>query len=136
MSETLLRRVFRAAAVYNVCWGVGMILYPNFMFDFFGLPRMNYPFVMSGMALCIGLFGYGYWMVAEDMRRYPPMVVIGLLGKGLGPIGWAWTVYTTDLPLKTMWMNVFNDLIWLPFFIGYFVWYRKECGAVSKAVGA
>jgi len=136
VSETLLRRVFRVAAVYNICWGVAMILYPNLIFDFFHLPRLNYPFVMQGMALCIGLFGYGYWVVADDMRRYPQMVVIGFLGKALGPVGWLYTVFTTDLPFKTMWMNVFNDLIWLPFFIGYFMWCRKQGHALSKAAGA
>src|SRR5580765_97739 len=104
MSELLLRRVFRVAAAYNVCWGVTMILYPNLLFDFFRLPPLNYPFVMRGMALCIGLFGYGYWVVAQDMRRYPQIVVIGFLGKVLGPIGWLVTVMTGGLPLRTMWM--------------------------------
>jgi hypothetical protein len=129
--EKLLRRVFRVAAVYNVCWGIAMILFPNFLFDFFGLPPLNYPFVMSGLGLCIGLFGYGYWVVAGDLRAYPQMVMIGFLGKALGPIGWLWTVLTTTLPFRTMWMNVFNDLIWLPFFIAYFVWYRRQTHALS-----
>jgi small multidrug resistance pump len=134
MSETLLRRLFRAAALYNIAWGTTMVFYPNLMFDFFGLRRLNYPFVMSGMALCIGLFGYAYWVVAQDLRRYPQMVVIGFLGKTLGPIGWLWTVIAGVLPLRTMWINVFNDLVWLPFFIGYFVWYRRHRGALSGAV--
>jgi hypothetical protein len=133
--EKLLRRVFRVAAVYNVCWGIAVILYPNLLFDFFGLPPLNYPFVMSGLGLCIGLFGYGYWVVAGDLRAYPQMVVIGFLGKALGPIGWLWTVLTTSLPLRTMWMNVFNDLIWLPFFIAYFVWYRRQTHALSATAG-
>jgi hypothetical protein len=133
--EKLLRRVFRVAAVYNVCWGIAMILFPNLLFEFFGLPPLNYPFVMSGLGLCIGLFGYGYWVVAGDLRAYPQMVVIGFLGKALGPIGWLWTVWTTSLPLRTMWMNVFNDLIWLPFFIAYFVWYRRQTHALSATAG-
>ena len=103
-----------------------MIVLPNLLFDLFGLPRLNYPFVMSGMAMCIGLFGYGYWMVAQDLRRNFHLVMIGFLGKTLGPIGWLWTVLTTSLPFRTMWTNVFNDLIWLPFFVAYFVWYRRQ----------
>jgi len=114
-----------------------MVLFPNFLFDMFGIARLNYSFVMSGLGMCVGLYGYGYWVVASDLRRYPQLVVIGFLGKALGPIGWAWTVMTTPLPLRTMWTNVFNDLIWLPFFIGYFVWYRRQRGAGAwKASGA
>jgi hypothetical protein len=43
---------------------------------------------------------------------------------------------TTGLPLRTMWTNVFNDLIWLPFFVAYFVWYRRQSGALSAATRA
>jgi hypothetical protein len=131
MSETLLRRVFRIAGIYNICWGTAIVLYPNLLFDLFGIPRVNYPFVMAGLGMCIGL----YWVVAGDLARYPQLVIIGFLGKALGPIGWFWTVMTTDLPLRTMWTNVFNDFIWLPFFIAYFVWYRRQRGALSATAG-
>jgi hypothetical protein len=46
--ETLLVRVFRVAA-YNICWGSVVVLFPNLWFDLFHLPRINYPFVMSGL---------------------------------------------------------------------------------------
>ncbi len=133
MSERFLIRIFRAAAIYNICWGAVVVLFPNLFFDLFGLARINYPFVMSGLGMCIGLYGYGYWAVANDPRRYPQIVFIGLLGKVLGPIGWFWTVVTTGLPLRTMWTNVFNDFIWLPFFIGYFIWYRRQAHDLSAA---
>ena len=84
----ILRTVFRIAAVYNIAWGVAVVLFPNLFFDIFGLPHINYPFVMSGLGMCIGLYGYGYWVVAQEPRRYPQLVVIGFLGKALGPIGW------------------------------------------------
>ena len=133
--EALLVRVFRIAAVYNISWGTAVVLFPNLFFELFQLPPINYPFVMSGLGMCIGLYGYGYWVVANDLRRYPQIVVIGFLGKALGPIGWAWTVYTTGLPLRTMWTNVFNDFIWLPFFVAYFVWLRRTSRDLSRAVG-
>jgi len=126
LSERVLKACFRVAGIYNVCWGLTVALFPNLLFQIFHLPEINYPFVMSGLGMCIGLYGYGYWVVAGDLRRYPQLVVIGFLGKAIGPIGWAWTVMTTDLPLRTMWTNVFNDFIWLPFFIAYFVWYRRQ----------
>jgi small multidrug resistance pump len=131
--EPLLKSVFRIAAYYNAAWGAVVILFPNLFFDIFKIPRINYPFIMSGLGMAIGVYGYGYWVVANDLRRHPQLVVIGFLGKTLGPIGWAWTVATTDLPLRTMWTNVLNDLIWIPFFIAYFVWYRRHAHAVSPA---
>lgn len=132
LRENLLRLVFRLAAVYNICWGLITIFFPNLFFNIFGLPPINYPFVMSGLGMCIGVYGYGYWVVARDLRRYPQLVIIGFMGKTLGPIGWLWNVVTAGLPLRTMWMNVFNDFIWLPFFVGYFVWYRRQVGALSR----
>lgn len=131
--EKLLVVVFRAAAVYNVCWGAAVVLYPNLFFDLFQLPRINYPFVMSGLGMCIGLYGYGYWAVARDPARYPQIVFIGFLGKALGPVGWFWTVTTTGLPLRTMWTNVFNDFLWLPFFAAYFIWYRRISRDLPRA---
>ena len=136
LSENFLRHMFRAAAVYNVCWGVAMSLFPNLFFDIFGLPHINYPFVMSGLGMCIGLYGYGYWVVAGDLRRYPQLALLGFLGKAIGPIGWFWTVQTTSLPLRTMWTNVFNDFIWLPFFVAYFVWYRRQSRDLSRTARA
>jgi small multidrug resistance pump len=133
LRESTLRLAFRLAAVYNVLWGTATVLYPNLMFDFFGLPPINYPFVMAGLGMCIGLYGYGYWAVAGDLERYPQLVVIGFLGKALGPIGWFWTVHSTGLPLRTMWVNVFNDFIWLPFFIAYFIRYRRRRGVYGHS---
>jgi len=131
INERLLSRAFRIAAAYNITWGLLVALFPNLFFALFDLPPINYPFVMSGLGMCIGLYGYGYWVVAGDLRRYPQLVVIGFLGKTIGPIGWLWTVISTGLPLRTMWTNVFNDLIWLPFFVAYFIWYRRQGHALS-----
>src|SRR5882672_11234196 len=131
--ERFLKGIFRIAGVYNIFWGAAVALFPNFLFRLFGLPDINYPFIMSGLGMCIGLYGCGYWVVAGDLRRYPQLVVLGFLGKTLGPIGWFWTVVTAGLPLRTMWTNVFNDFIWLPFFVAYFIWYRRQGCALSAA---
>jgi hypothetical protein len=123
--EALLKTVFRIAAVYNVVWGILVITYPLAFFDFFRIPPINYPFLMSGIGMFVAVYGYGYWVVAHDLARYPQLVVIGFLGKALGPIGWLYTVYQGLIPARTLWVNVFNDFIWLPFFVAYFVWYNR-----------
>src|SRR5260370_32273770 len=108
-SGEISQPVFRAAAIYNVFWGTAVTLFPNLFFKIFGLPAINYPFVMSGLGMCIGLYGYGYWGVAQDLGRYPQLVMIGFLGKALRPIGWLLTVIHSDLPLTPRWTTVFNN---------------------------
>ena len=70
----------------------------------------------------VAVYGYGYWVVSRDLYRYPQLVVIGIMGKTLGPIGWVYTAAMGDIPFRSLWINVFNDLIWLPFFIAYLIW--------------
>lgn len=132
-TERLLTHVFRVAAVYNVLWGIVVILFPMLVFDLLEIDRPNYPFLMSGIGLFVALYGYGYWVVAQDLRAYPQLVVIGFLGKTLGPIGWLHTVWRGELPARTLLVNVFNDLIWLPFFVAYFVWYSRGRDARPRA---
>ena len=124
-SERLFTNVFRVAAFYNVLWGVTVILFPTLLFDLLNVERPNYPFLMSGIGLFVALYGYGYWVVAQDLRRYPQLVIIGFLGKTLGPIGWLFTVWRGELPARTLLVNVFNDLIWLPFFVAYLLWFYR-----------
>ncbi len=123
--EKILSTVFLSAAIYNVVWGVLIIFYPNLIFKVFDIEPLNYPFLMSGIGMFVAVYGYGYWVVSRDLYCYPQLVVIGLLGKTLGPIGWGFTVLNGDIPGRTLWVNVFNDLIWLPFFVYYLFWYQK-----------
>ena len=51
--------------------------------------------------------------------------MIGLLGKVLGPLGFIWTALRSELPWSFGWVNVFNDLIWLPAFAAFLVAYLK-----------
>lgn len=126
LSEKFYKKVFYAAAAYNILWGIIIALYPNLMFAAFDIPPVNYPFLVSGIGMFVGVYGYGYYVVARYPRQYPQLVFIGLLGKVLGPIGWAYHVILGSVPLETMWINVFNDLIWIPFFVSYLFWVNKK----------
>jgi hypothetical protein len=70
--ERFLKGIFRIAGVYNIFWGAAVALFPNFLFRLFGLPDINYPFIMSGLGMCIGLYGYGYWVVAGETYSWNP----------------------------------------------------------------
>ena len=44
------------------------------------------------------------------------MVLVGLLGKVLGPIGFLWAALNKELPWQLGWTIITNDLVWwLPF---------------------
>jgi len=135
MEKTLIR-AFRAASVYNILWGLVVIAWPDLPFTVFHLAAPTYPFLMRGIGLFVALYGYGYWAVSRDLVRYPQLVVIGFLGKTLGPIGWLFTVVQGELPPRTLLVNLFNDIIWLPFFVGYFVWYRRHQQGLGSSGGS
>jgi len=124
--KTVVRRVFWLAAAYNLLWGVLAIAFPRALFRWLDIP-LGQPDTMAiqfwqCIGMFVGVFAIGYAYVAIDPERYAPFALIGLLGKLFGPIGFAWGWYTGIMPGRMVWINVTNDLIWLPFFIP-FVWW-------------
>jgi hypothetical protein len=108
--------VLRLAAVYNIAWGTFVIALPNFAFDLANLPRPNYPELWQCIGMIVGVYGVAYWLAARDVVRHWPVVLAGLLGKVLGPIGMAEALISGRLPWEAGLVCVFNDLVWwVPF---------------------
>ena len=112
---------FFAAAVYNLLWGVWVVLYPRGYFEILGMPVPSMLALWQSVGMIVGVYAIGYWLVARDPVRYGAFALIGLLGKVFGPIGFVWTALRGELPWVFGWINVTNDLIWLPAF-GVFCW--------------
>jgi len=72
------------------------------------------------------VYALGYWLVWREPVRYGAFVYLGLLGKVLGPIGFLVSASRGELPWSFGWLNVFNDLIWLPAFIAFAMAWRRE----------
>jgi len=108
--------VLAAAAVYNLIWGIGLVLLPNQPFVWAGMEPCNYPSLVQCLAMVIGVYGIGYAIAARDPVSHWPIVLVGLLGKIFGPLGFLWTAAHGELPWTVGWMILTNDLIWwLPF---------------------
>jgi small multidrug resistance pump len=106
----------RLAAVYNLAWGVWVILAPNMLFDLIEAPRLNYPQIWQCVGMIVGVYGVGYWLAARDPMRHWPIVLVGLLGKIFGPIGLVQAMATSDFPPKFGLTCITNDVIWwVPF---------------------
>ncbi len=65
------------------------------------------------IGMIVGVYGVGYIIAAFDPVRHWPMVLVGFLGKLLGPIGFVQSAIKGSLPLAFGFTNIANDLIWL-----------------------
>lgn len=129
----LYRLIFLLAAAYNLAFGAWAGFWPRSFFDVFQLSQPEYPAVWACLGMVVGIYGlaYAYAAVRLDVAR--PFILLGLLGKILGPMGWVLTVATGEWPLRTFSLIAFNDLVWwLPF--GLFLLEGTRLGARLRAV--
>ena len=113
--------VLWAAGIYNLAWGVAMITFPHALFDLAGIDRLNYPEIWQCVGMIVGVYGIGYIIAANDPRRHWPIVLVGLLGKIFGPIGFAGALLRGTFPPLFGLTILTNDLIWwIPF--GMILW--------------
>jgi len=119
MSHRAVRRSRRwlvAAAIYNVVWGAFIVLFPSALFEWSGMEPPRYLAIWQCVGMIVGVYGVGYAIAARDPMRHWPIVLVGLLGKVLGPIGFLQAAMTEQLPWRFGWTILSNDLIWWPAF--------------------
>ncbi len=108
--------VLFAAALYNIIWGAVAILWPNKVFTLAGLDIPNYPELWQCIGMIVGVYGIGYFLAAHDPTKHWPIVLVGLLGKVFGPIGFVWAILQGRFNISFGGVIVLNDLIWwIPF---------------------
>ncbi len=113
---TWIRPMLRLAAAYNVLWGAFAVFFPSVPFQWAGLEPPNYPCLWQCIGMIVGVYGVGYWIAASDPVRHWPIVLVGLLGKIFGPIGFVWCASRGELPWIAGLTILTNDLAWwLPF---------------------
>ena len=110
---------FQAAAIYNLFWGLSTLLFPQFFFQFIGLPSPNYPVIWQCVGMFVLVYAPAYWWAANNPFRFRHLILIGFLGKICGPIGYLWFAARGELPISFGWTILTNDLIWLPVFYNF-----------------
>ena len=119
-----------AAGVYNLVWGASVIVWPHWLFDATGLERMNYPEIWQCVGMIVGVYGLGYLIAATSPRMHWPIVLVGLLGKIFGPIGFAIAMDRGVFPPAFGLTILTNDLVWwIPF--GMILWDAWRSRAVD-----
>lgn len=108
----------KAAAIYNIIWGLWVVLFPLHFFELTGMAKPTYPVIWQGMGMVIGLYGLGYWWASYDAIRHWPIIAVGLLEKVFGPIGFFINYFMGLVPAAFGFTLITNDLIWwIPFFL-------------------
>jgi peroxiredoxin/uncharacterized membrane protein HdeD (DUF308 family) len=116
----------RLAGVYNLLFGLWAVLFPLAIFQWLQVEAPNYPALWQCIGMIVGVYGIGYWIAANDPVRYWPLVLVGLLGKLFGPIGFLFTAWKGELPWSWGYMLMANDLIWWLPFVAILYWVFRE----------
>jgi peroxiredoxin len=105
-----------AAGIYNLLWGAFVVAFPNAGFRMMGLPLPAYPQIWQCVGMIVGVYGVGYLIAATNPLHHWPIVLVGLLGKIFGPIGFFMAAVQGDFPWAFGWTILTNDLLWwIPF---------------------
>jgi len=112
--------VLRIAAVYNLVWGAVVVLAPTAIFRLVGAdtaafedPASYAISIWQCVGMIVGVYGIGYWFAASDPARHWPIVLVGLLGKIFGPIGFVDSALIRGVfPVEMGYTIITNDLVW------------------------
>jgi len=117
-----------AAALYNAVWGGVVVLFPDLLFTWVGMEGPRYPELWQCIGMMVGVYSVGYLAAARDPYRHWPIVLVGLLGKIAGPIGFTKAIFDGSLPLAFGVTILTNDLIWwVPFGLVLNGAYEQAC---------
>jgi len=113
-----MKMTLKLAGIYNILWGVWVVLFPNHFFELVGMDPLNHPMVWQGMGMVIGVYGLGYYWASYNPLIHWPIVAVGALGKIFGPIGFIFNYLQGTVPGSFVYTIIPNDLIWwIPFYI-------------------
>jgi len=116
-----MRAALWLAAGYNLAWGAFVVLFPRVPFAWAGMEPPRYIELWQCIGMMVGVYGVAYALAARDPVRYWPIVLAGLLGKVLGPIGFLNAALSGSLPWRVGWTILSNDLLWWPPFAAILV---------------
>ena len=129
-----MRATLILAGIYNLLWGLGVLLFPTAGFDLLGIDSPDdftlWIPIWQCLGMVIGVFGVGYLCAARDPIRHWPITLVGFLGKIFGPIGFLYFASTGAFPWVFGWTIITNDLVWwIPF--GVILWNARKAARSS-----
>jgi small multidrug resistance pump len=107
---------FYAAAIYNLIWGLVIIFLPDALFQLLRMEPPNYVPLWQVVGMFVLVYAPAYWWAGRRPTQHRHLIVIGLLGKLLGPAGFLWPALRGELPAAFGLTILTNDLLWWPAF--------------------
>lgn len=124
------KALFWAAAAYNLAAGGLAVLAPHWCVRAFGLHSETQPELIMAIGMMIAVYAFAYALIALDLKRYGPLVWVGLAGKAFGAVGFVMGITGGTLTWSFLPVTLFNDAIWLfPFAI-----FAAKYGKISLAL--
>ena len=80
-------------------WGAVVVLFPRRTLELLGVGDLNYPQFWQCIGMIVGVYGVAYAMAAgADPVTHRGIVLVGMLGKIFGPVGFVMSVTRGELP--------------------------------------
>ena len=137
LAPAWMRRWLLAAGAYNIAWGAAMVLAPISTLKVLGVSPPTtelWPQLWACIGMIVGVYGLGYLIAARNPARHWPIVLVGLLGKIFGPIGFVDAAMRGQLPWSMGMTILTNDLLWwVPF--SMILWHAARAAQPSPPAG-
>lgn len=126
-----MRASLRLAGAYNIAFGALAVAAPAWMLSgLLGVPAPAPTALVfwQCIGMIVGVYGLAYLIAAADPVRHWPIILVGLLGKVLGPIGFVDAVFVRGaLDAAFAPVIILNDLVWwVPFTLVLAAAYREN----------
>jgi hypothetical protein len=95
-----------------------VVLFPADLFILATMDIPKYPELLQCIGMMIAVFGVAYIAAASNPIKHWPIILAGLLGRILGPIGFLYAAINGSFSWVAGITIITNDLIWIiPFAI-------------------
>lgn len=108
-----------AAAIYNLLWGCFTIVFPDALFRLLRMSPPSYLPLWQVVGMFVLVYAPAYGWAARRPSAHGHLILVGIVGKILGPLGFLWALASGQLPLRFGAVILTNDLLWWPAFACY-----------------
>jgi peroxiredoxin len=121
-----MKKTLVAAGLYNLLWGSLAVFAPSFIHSAVGLSQPGSPLLWQYAGTMVGAYGIAYFVASSDPYHHWPIVLAGLAGKVLVPIGFVIAFLRGQAPVRFGAATFFSEVVWwIPFVLILRGAYRK-----------
>jgi hypothetical protein len=78
--------------------GGAVVLFPDTLLRIAGMNTSGALPLVQVIGMMVGVYAYGYYLLAREPKRYYGLIWIALAGKTFGPLGFVYSASTGALP--------------------------------------